>query len=33
LTGDKRCIKTGFVWAVEAGAKDLTFYLDDIQYE
>ncbi|MBN1270542.1 MAG: hypothetical protein JXB04_13210 [Kiritimatiellae bacterium] len=33
ISGNKKCIKTGFVWTVEAGHEDLTFFLDDIQYE
>jgi len=30
---DLSCIKTGFVWIVNAKGKPVTFYLDDIKYE
>ncbi len=33
VTGDKRCIKTGFSWSASGISADFTFYLDDIQYE
>ena len=34
LTGKNlTCIKTGFVWVLQANGKPATFYLDDIQYE
>ncbi|NCC51304.1 MAG: hypothetical protein EOM20_08825 [Spartobacteria bacterium] len=33
VSGNKQCVKTGFGWIVDAGADDLTFYFDDIQYE
>lgn len=33
LIGNKRCIKTGFVWVVEVCDEGFTFYLDDIKYE
>jgi hypothetical protein len=33
LKGKKDRIKTGFVWSVEPGADNITFYVDDIQYE
>ena len=33
VTGDKRCIKTGFVWSAKGISQDFTFYLDDIRYE
>lgn len=33
LTGNKRCIKTGFVWVVDGCDEGFTFYLDDIKFE
>ena len=33
LAGDKRCIKTGFVWVIESCDEGFTFYLDDIQFD
>ncbi len=33
LRGDRRRIKTGFVWTIGVTDKDATFFLDDIQYE
>jgi hypothetical protein len=30
---DLSCVKTGFVWALAAGGKPVTFYLDNIRYE
>jgi hypothetical protein len=30
---DLSCIKTGFLWTVQAQAEPLTFFLDDIRYE
>lgn len=33
LIGNKRCIKTGFVFVVENCNEGFTFYLDDIKYE
>jgi len=31
--GDRRCIKTGFMWSARGQELDFTFYMDNIQYE
>jgi len=33
ITGNKKCVKTGFGWVIDGGDEDLTFYFDDIQYQ
>lgn len=33
VKGNKKHIKTGFVWGLEGSPDDITFFLDDIQYE
>jgi hypothetical protein len=30
---DLSCIKTGFLWTVQAQSEPLTFFLDDVRYE